>query len=131
MSDRPQDPRHRRGLELMNEIDPADGQRMLDEFAGIAPDLGRFLIEFVFADIYSRSVLSLRERQFVRLAALAAMGIGDAPMRANINSALNVGLEVSDIAETFIQCLPYAGFPRVIVAVEQLKAIVEERADRD
>ncbi|MER6508692.1 carboxymuconolactone decarboxylase family protein [Nonomuraea sp. NPDC001636] len=131
MSDRPQDPRRQRGLELMNEIDPADGGRMLDEFATIAPDLGRFLVEFAFADIYSRSVLSLRERQFVRLAALAAMGVGGAPMRANINSALNVGVPVSDIAETFIQCLPYAGFPRVITAMEQLKAIVEERPDQD
>ncbi|MGW2158994.1 carboxymuconolactone decarboxylase family protein [Nonomuraea sp. NPDC001699] len=115
----------------MNEIDPADGGRMLDEFATIAPDLGRFLVEFAFAGIYDRSVLSLCEQQFVRLAALAAMGIGDAPMRANINSALNVGLPVSDIAETFVQCLPYAGFPRVITATEQLKAIVEERPDQD
>ncbi|WP_242903313.1 carboxymuconolactone decarboxylase family protein [Actinomadura terrae] len=120
--------RYQRGLETMRQVNETDGRRMLDELAEIAPDLERYLLEFVFGDVYSRTRLPMRERQLVRLAALAALGVDYEPMKANVNSALNVGVEPADIIEVFTQCLPYIGFPRVLQAVEQAKKVMDERS---
>ncbi|MFG2004975.1 carboxymuconolactone decarboxylase family protein [Spirillospora sp. NPDC048911] len=119
--------RRRRGLETMRQVNESGGERMLDELAEIAPDLGQFLLEFVFGDIYSRSQLSLRERQLIRLTALATLGVDYEPMKANVDSALNVGVEQADIIEVFVQCLPYIGFPRVLAAVQQTRKVLDER----
>jgi 4-carboxymuconolactone decarboxylase len=40
------------------------------EHRDVAPDLGRYVVEFAFGDIYSRPVLDLRERQLVTISAL-------------------------------------------------------------
>ncbi|MEV4256993.1 carboxymuconolactone decarboxylase family protein [Spirillospora sp. NPDC049652] len=120
--------RRRRGLDTMRQVNAAGGQRMLDELDEVAPDLGRFLLEFVFGDIYSRTRLPMRERQLVRLAALAAIGVDLEPMKANVDSALNVGVAPEDVIEVFVQCLPYIGFPRVLAAVRQAKEVFDDRS---
>ncbi|MFI6520462.1 carboxymuconolactone decarboxylase family protein [Spirillospora sp. NPDC050679] len=120
--------RYRRGLETMRQVNEADGRRMREGLAEVAPDLERFLLEFVFGDVYSRTVLPMRERQLIRLAALAAIGVDYEPMKANVGSALNVGVGHADIIEVFVQCLPYIGFPRVLAAVEQAKRVFDERS---
>ncbi|WP_067474413.1 carboxymuconolactone decarboxylase family protein [Actinomadura hibisca] len=120
--------RYRRGLETMRQVNEADGERMREELAKVAPDLERYLLEFVFGDVYSRPRLPMRERQLVRLAALAALGVEYEPMKANVDSALNTGVEQADIIEVFVQCLPYIGFPRVLAAVQQTKRVLDERS---
>ncbi|HZU76713.1 MAG TPA: carboxymuconolactone decarboxylase family protein, partial [Dehalococcoidia bacterium] len=66
--------RFERGWEKLKEIDGDAGQRVIDALKTIAPDLARYTIEFPFGDIYSRGVLSLREREIATVAALAAIG---------------------------------------------------------
>lgn len=112
-----------RGRAMMHRISPEVGDSMVGNLHTIAPDFEELLIGFVFADIWARPTLPLRERALIRLGALAALGAPAAATRANIDSALHIGLTHDDITEAFLQTLPYAGFPHVITALEALKAI--------
>jgi 4-carboxymuconolactone decarboxylase len=69
-------------------------------------------------------VLSLRERQMIRLAALTALGAGHSPLKANIEAAVRIGIPQEEIVEVFLQVLPYAGFPRVLTALETVRDVL-------
>jgi 4-carboxymuconolactone decarboxylase len=66
-----------------------------------APAIDTFLKEHLFADIFSRDVLSFQHRELVTVSALAAMS-GVAPqLQAHIGMAMNTGLAESQFAEAF------------------------------
>ena len=100
-----------RGLALLRQIDGSGGEAVLRDLENLAPDLGRYIAEFAFGDIY------LRERELVTLASLLTAGGCERQLVVHIRGALNVGLTREAILETFIQCIPYTGFPRVLNAV--------------
>ena len=58
---------------------------------------------------------------------LMAMGGCEAELNNHVNVALNVGVQPQKIVNILIQALPYAGFPRVINAVQVAKAVFIER----
>ena len=106
-----------RGLALLRQIDCSGGEAVLRDLENLAPDLGRYIAEFAFGDIYAREGLDLRERELVTLASLLTAGGCERQLVVHIRGALNVGLTREAILETFIQCIPYTGFPRVLNAV--------------
>ncbi|HCA26665.1 MAG TPA: carboxymuconolactone decarboxylase, partial [Betaproteobacteria bacterium] len=55
--------RYARGWEKLQEIDGAAGERVIDFLNDIAPDLGRYIVEFPFGDVYSRPGLDLKSRE--------------------------------------------------------------------
>lgn len=57
------------GSKLLEEIDGTGGTAVVESLADIAPDLGRFIVEYSFGDVYARPSLSLRERELVTVAA--------------------------------------------------------------
>ena len=44
--------RYERGLQKLQEIDGEAGERVLKSLQDISPDLGRFIIEYSFGDIF-------------------------------------------------------------------------------
>ncbi len=82
--------------------------------AGIAPDLGRYIVEFGFGDIYCRPGLTLREREIATIAALTALGTAAPQLKVHIEAGLNVGLTREEITETILQMVLYAGFPAAL-----------------
>lgn len=111
------DKRYDRGLEMLRQIDGGAGEGVIESLKDIAPDLGRYIVEFAFGDIYPRGGLSLEEREMITIASLLTAGGCEAQLRVHINGSLNVGLSPEKIIEVFIQCIPYVGFPRVLNAV--------------
>ena len=94
---------------------------------GIAPDLGRYIVEFAFGDIYSRGELTLQERELVTVASLLAAGGCEPQLAVHLHGALNAGVPPEKLVEALIQCVPYTGFPRVLNAVFTAKRVFEER----
>ena len=115
------------GEEWLQKIDGLAGKKVMESLADIAPDLGRFIIEFAFGDIYSREGLSLQEREIITITSLLTQGGCEAQLDVHINGSLNVGISPEKIIETFIQCIPYVGFPRVLNATFVAKKIFAER----
>ncbi len=109
------------------EVDGEGGKRVIESLEDIAPDLGRYVIEFAFGDIYKRQGISLQQKQLVTIASLATQGGCEPQLNVHINAALNVGLTRDDIVEAIIHCIPYTGFPKVLNAVFVAKKVFEER----
>ncbi len=114
--------RFERGKARLAEVDGTAGEEV------VAPlgDLGRYIVEFAFGDIYSRDGLSLRDRELATVATPTAMGGREPQLKVHVRAALNVGLTRDEIEETILQTVPYAGFPTAINAVNALKEVLGE-----
>ena len=119
--------RYKRGWEKLKEIDGHAGERVIEALKDIAPDLARYTIEFPFGDVYSRGVLSLKEREIVTVSALAALGNAQPQLKVHIHGALNVGCTRQEIVEIMIQMAVYAGFPAALNGVFAAKEVFAER----
>ena len=115
--------RYDRGWERLKEIDGAAGERVIASLADICPDLGRYIVEFGFGDVYSRPGLSLRERELATIAALTALGTATPQLKVHIAAGLHVGLSREEVLETIIQMSIYAGFPAALNGVFAAKEV--------
>ncbi|MBD5545511.1 MAG: carboxymuconolactone decarboxylase family protein [Lachnospiraceae bacterium] len=115
------------GMEQLKKIDGIGGENVIKSLENIAPDVGRFIIEFAFGEIYPRENLSLPEREMITITSLLTLGGCESQLEVHINGALNVGISPQKIVETFIQCIPYVGFPRVLNAITVAKSVFSER----
>jgi 4-carboxymuconolactone decarboxylase len=109
------------GLEKLAELDGQNGEQAVTSMG----ELGRYLVEFGFGEIYSRKGLSLRDREFAAVAMLIAMG-RDPQMRFHLGAALNVGLTAEELEELIIHTVLVAGFPTAINALAILKEVLAE-----
>ena len=91
-------------------------------------DLANDFSKFITGNLYSRTVLTLPERQMVACAMLAAIRARD-ELRLHVNAALNVGCDPRKLAEVFFQAAPYAGMPAVNEALEVYRDVLKERGE--
>ncbi|ULO06800.1 carboxymuconolactone decarboxylase family protein [Paenibacillus sp. 19GGS1-52] len=119
--------RFARGWEKLMEIDGEGGARVVDSLQDIAPDLGKYVVEFGFGDIYCREGLDSKQRQLITLSSLTTQGGCEPQLKVHINAALNVGLSPKEIIEALLHCIPYTGFPRVLNATFVAKEVFLER----
>ena len=119
--------RYKRGWEKLKEIDGDAGERVIEALKDVAPDLARYTIEFPFGDVYSRGVLSLKEREIATVAALTALGNAQPQLKVHIHGALNTGCTRQDVVEIMIQMAIYAGFPTALNGIFAAKDVFAER----
>jgi 4-carboxymuconolactone decarboxylase len=119
--------RFQRGWQRLLEVDPEGGKRVIDSLKDVAPDLGRYVVEFAYGEIYERPVLDLRQRELVTISALTTLGGAELQLEVHVNAGLNVGLTAREVVEAILQCIPYTGFPRVLNAIFVAKRVFEER----
>lgn len=105
------------GKKMLNRIDGDGGHAVIESLKDIAPDLSKYIFEFAFGDIYPREGLNLKEREMITLASLLTQGGCENQLKVHVKAALNVGLTQNKVIETFLQCIPYVGFPKVLNAV--------------
>lgn len=91
--------------------------------ADIAPDVSQYILEFVFGAIYARDTLTDEEKCLTTITTLMAMGGCEAELDNHVNVAINVGVAPQKIVNILTQALPYAGFPRVINAINVAKRV--------
>ena len=76
--------------------------------------------------IWNRPGLTRRERSFVAIAALVALGTKDR-LRIHIGGALNHGATREEIEEVVLTLMVYAGHGRATEAIEVARAVFRER----
>ena len=91
-------------------------------------ELAKDLSMFITGNLYSRTVLTLPERQMVACAMLAALRASD-ELKLHVNAALNVGCDPRKLAEVFFQVATYAGMPTVNEALNVYKEVLIERGE--
>jgi 4-carboxymuconolactone decarboxylase len=122
-----QSERFERGWQRLIEVDAEGGERVIESLKDVAPDLGRYVVEFAYGEIYRRPALDLRQRELVTISALTTLGGAEPQLEVHVNAGLNVGLTAREVVEAILQCIPYTGFPRVLNAIFVAKRVFEAR----
>ncbi|MGO9139236.1 MAG: carboxymuconolactone decarboxylase family protein [Syntrophales bacterium] len=91
-------------------------------------DLANDFSRFITGNLYSRTVLTLPERQMAACAMLAALR-ATGELKLHVNAALNVGCDPKKLAEIFFQVATYAGMPAVNEALEVYRDVLKERGE--
>ena len=91
-------------------------------------DLARELSTFFTGKLYSREVISQKQRELCAVASLTVLNRGN-ELRAHIHAALNVGATRQEVAEVIFQQVTYGGMPVVVEALVSCKAVLEERGE--
>ena len=89
-------------------------------------DLARQLSMFFTGVLYSRDVISQKQRELCAVASLTVLNRTN-EVRAHIHAALNVGATRQEVAEVIFQQVTYGGMPVVVEALEVFKRVLEER----
>lgn len=107
----------------------AAGAKVVASFADMAPDIGNHIMEYLYGDVFSRTEISLRDREISTVSALAATGTltSEGPMRVHFNASLTAGLTKTEIQEVLMNTVPFVGFPKVQIALEIAEKVFEER----
>ena len=122
--------RYERGLAKLQEIYGERAQILIASLKDIAPDLGRYIVEFGFGDIHCRPGLNLKSREIATVAALTALGNAAPQLRAHIHAALNVGCSEQEVIEIIMQMALYAGFPAALNGIQAAREVFMERAGK-
>ena len=91
-------------------------------------DLARELSMFFTGTLYSREVISQKQRE---LCAVASLTVLHRPheLHAHIHAALNVGATRQEVGEVIFQQVTYGGMPVVVDALDVFKRVLEERGE--
>lgn len=100
------DKRLEQGIKNLQEIDGEAGERVIESLETIAPNVGRYILEFAFGDIYNSDTLSFREREIVTITSLLTQGDTKNQLMVHINGSLNVGITEEEIIEIFTRGKP-------------------------
>lgn len=121
--DRPDDASaYERGAALLDEV-YAGGVVALPEGAVPFNDV---MLETLFAGVWARDVLSIRDRRLLIMGVIAAAG-GTDTWKVQAKAALERGdLTVDELRETLIMLAPYAGYPNVSPLVAVTEGVIHE-----
>lgn len=115
------------GMQNLKKIDGAAGVKVIESLNDIAPDLGRYIVEFAFGQIYARPGLNLQERELLTLVSLLTSGGCEAQLQVHIRAALHVDVKKEKILEALLHCIPYTGFPKVLNAVAVARQVFTDK----
>lgn len=122
--------RYEKGWKKFQEIHGPVAKATVESLKDISPELGKFVTEFAFGDIYSRPGLDLKTRQMLTIASLVTLGHAPLQLKSHIKGALNVGCTKQEIVEVILQLAVYAGFPAAMNAMYAAKEVFKERERR-
>ncbi|HKZ05348.1 MAG TPA: carboxymuconolactone decarboxylase family protein [Methylomirabilota bacterium] len=91
-------------------------------------DLARELSMFFTGKLYSREVISQKQRELCAVASLTVLNRHN-ELHAHIHAALNVGATRQEVAEVIFQQVTYGGMPIVVEGLAAFKSVLEERGE--
>jgi len=95
----------------------------------VAPALGRYTNEVLFAELWRQNDLTARDRSLITVAALITQGqVAQLPF--HLNRAMDNGLTEIQAAEVVTHLAFYVGWPKAMSAVPVLKAVFESRRNQ-
>lgn len=106
------------GCERFAAIAGFPAQVFLESLEASSSDFGRYLIEWVFGDVYGRSDLDLKTRELVLIAAGTALGAtGLDVIKFHVPTAMRAGATREQIFGVLIHAGIVAGIPAALAAI--------------
>lgn len=90
------------------------------------PNPAYYLITNCFGDYYTRNGIALQTREMLTLCILIHLGTEN-QIKAHITGNINIGHNKALIEEMIYQCLPYAGYPRILNALNCLNEVLPNK----
>lgn len=121
------DERRVRGENTIAAITGSEGRKVVDSLRDLSPELGHWIVDFAYGDVFSRPALPLCTRELATISALTAMGNAQPQLKVHIEGALNVGCKPQEIIEVIIQMAVYAGFPSALNGISAAREVFAKR----
>lgn len=121
------DSRRVKGIETLARITGAAGNTVVNSLSDISPELGDWIVDFAYGDVFSRPGIALCTRELVTISALTALGNAQPQLKVHIEGALNVGCKPEEIVEVIIQMAVYAGFPSALNGISAAREVFAKR----
>ena len=119
------------GFRKLEEIvGTTTAEAALKAFDDLDPDIGRYLAESIYGDLYQRPGVDLKTRQLCTVAALTCMASFNPHLKTHIAGALNVGATQAEVIEVILQMAAYAGFPAATTGLAAAREVFEKRGDK-
>ena len=90
--------------------------------------INRWLASNCFGDYYTRTGLTLAQREMITFCFLAAQGGCEPQLTAHAGGNMNLGNDEGFLVRVVSQCLPYIGYPRSLNAISCVCRAAESRA---
>ena len=119
--------RRLRGEATLARITGSVGIRVVESLSDMSPDLGAWIVDFAYGDVFSRPGLPLCTRELATISALTALGTAPAQLKVHIEGALNVGCKPEEIVEVIMQMAVYAGFPSALNGISATREVFAKR----
>lgn len=89
--------------------------------------VNRWLAANCFGDYYTRTGLTLAQREMITFCFLAAQGGCEPQLTAHAGGNMNLGNDPDFLIRVVSQCLPYIGYPRSLNAITCIHKAAESR----
>ena len=100
------------------------GPQMLEAWK--AGHINRWLAANCFGDYYTRTGLTLAQREMITFCFLAAQGGCEPQLTSHAKGNMNLGNDKAFLIRVVSQCLPYIGYPRSLNAVACVNKAAED-----
>lgn len=100
--------------------------RELFAYFGVPEDL----FKHIFGNLYSRDVLTQRERELCAVAGLCVLNRTN-ELRSHIIAAIRAGATQEEVAEVILQMSTYGGMPVCIEGLTLLREVIEKSASKE
>jgi 4-carboxymuconolactone decarboxylase len=122
MTDQPEPSQYDKGAEIYRQIYGPTAV-VVPEGAMVFNDV---MMKSLFAEVWTREVLSIRERRLLVMGVLASHGVADA-WKVHARAALENGeLTPEQLRETLVLLAPYAGYPCVNSLIAPTETAIHE-----
>lgn len=106
------DDRLEKGVQIQADI---FGEQMKEAWK--AGHINRWLAANCFGDYYTRTGLSLAQRELITFCFLMAQGGCEPQLTAHAKGNMDIGNDKDFLMRVISQCLPYIGYPRSLNAI--------------
>lgn len=113
-----EDNRAERGREIQEPLYGDAVREALENLpGGLGDEAARYLTEFCFGDIYTRSGLDMATRELLVYCILTTLE-AESQLVSHTRSNIKLGNSKETLAAAVIQCMPYVGFPPALKALK-------------
>lgn len=120
------DERFRRGMQVRREVlGDEHVDRAVASTTSLDRDFQAFVVESVWAGVWSDETLDRKTRSMLTLAILAALGSEE--LELHLRASLNTGVSDAELAQVLAHVAAYAGVPRANTAFAHAKRIRSPR----
>lgn len=114
------------GIRIIREVEGEQGVTAVEGLKGLSPDLAKYMVEFVFGDIYGRTAFDKKLRSIAAIAGLTVLGSAPQTLKAHIQQAVKEGCSEDEIIETIIFMTVISGFPSAVQAMALARQAFQE-----